>query len=371
MLSVAEQYALGLQAGKIAKQIHGIHVPQPQEDWAIRFNRRIDQIIKDYNSCGVTFDGDDHMIACLENNRHLLNHRPQCFLVSDYNVINMKYEHGDLRIIDFERFELGDPWKEFDAIVWSAMASAQFATGQIDGYFDGEPPAEFFQLLAVYIASLVLSLSTTWAVTSEFGRDVTLKLSQEVLKWFDHMKTPVPTWYLGGNMDHGIKTERLAIKPYGVSDQAAMIELLTNQEIKKSYMIPDFQTEEEAINMFKKLYAFSYDDKHYERGIYLNQQLIGFVNDVEIEDSVIELGYVIHPEYHNKGYATEMLQAVICELFHKGYSQIVTGAFDHNLASIQVMLKCGMSKLEKEDDITYHGESHHCHYYGIRIDKCS
>ena len=166
-------------------------------------------------------------------------------------------------------------------------------------------------------------------------------------------------------MDKVIKTERLEIKPYRYADQVSMIELLTNQEIKKSYMIPDFQTEEEASNMFKKLHTFSRNDKHFERGIYLNHQLIGFVNDVVIEEGVIELGYVINPEFHNKGYATEMLKAVISELFSKGFTQIVAGAFDNNSASIQVMLKCGMSKITKEDDINYHGVLHHCHYYAI------
>lgn len=166
-------------------------------------------------------------------------------------------------------------------------------------------------------------------------------------------------------MDKIIKTERLEIKPFQDIDQKMMIELLTNEEIKRSFMIPDFQTEEDVINMFKKIQGFSHSDNRFERGIYLNHQLIGFVNDVEIHDSVIELGYVIHPDFHNNGYATEMLKAVIKELFSKGFNQIVTGAFDDNLASINVMLKCGMSKISKEDDINYHGVSHHCHYYAI------
>jgi RimJ/RimL family protein N-acetyltransferase len=166
-------------------------------------------------------------------------------------------------------------------------------------------------------------------------------------------------------MDKIIKTKRLEIKPYKDDDQTAMIELLTNQEIKESFMIPDFRTEEEVIVMFKKLQAFSYSGEHYERGIYLNQQLIGFVNDVEISDGVIELGYVIHPMQKGRGYATEMLRAVIDELFRKGFHQIVAGAFENNAASIQVMQKCGMAKIEKEDDICYHGVLHHCYYYAI------
>ncbi|MNW05992.1 hypothetical protein D3C71_2023240 [compost metagenome] len=76
------------------------------------------------------------------------------------------------------------------------MASPHFATGQIYGYFDGEPPVDFFELLAVYITILLLSLTSSWAVSSELGRNATMKLAQDVLKWFDNMQNPIPTWYL-------------------------------------------------------------------------------------------------------------------------------------------------------------------------------
>lgn len=165
-----------------------------------------------------------------------------------------------------------------------------------------------------------------------------------------------------------IKTKRLEIKPYQDADQAAMIELLTNQEIKETFMIPDFQTEEAAIAMFHKLKAYSYSDEHYERGIYLNQQLIGFVNDVDVADGSIELGYVIHPAHKNMGYASEMLKAVIEDLFLHGYRQVVAGAFEENIASFQVMQKCGMKRIQKEDDINYRGVTHHCSYYSISRD---
>jgi len=162
-----------------------------------------------------------------------------------------------------------------------------------------------------------------------------------------------------------IKTKRLEIKQYQDTDQNAMIELLTNQKIKVNFMITDFETEKEAINMFKKLQAFSYSEEHYERGIYIDNKLIGFVNDVEIGDGVIELGYVIHPKHQNKGYASEMLKAVIDELLREGFHQIVAGAFDNNAASIQVMQKCGMKKISKEEDISYRGVLHHCYYYSV------
>lgn len=163
-----------------------------------------------------------------------------------------------------------------------------------------------------------------------------------------------------------IKTERLTLKPYSDKDRDAMIKLLTNSSIKKTFMIPEMKTEDERIQMFNKIKAFSFSDEHYEAGIFFNNILIGFINDVEICNDKIELGYVINPEYHNCGYATEALKAVIADLFERDFSEIVVGAFENNTSSIKVMIKCGMNQIEKQDDIEYQGLVHHCIYYSIK-----
>ena len=124
-----------------------------------------------------------------------------------------------------------------------------------------------------------------------------------------------------------IKTKRLSIQPFQEADCTGMVNLLCNEEIKKTFMIPDFATKSMAERLFHQFKEWSYEEARYERGIYLGDQLIGFVNTVEAEKSCIELGYVIHPAHHNHGYATEMLQAVIADLFEKGYHEICAGAF--------------------------------------------
>jgi len=196
LLSETEQYVLGFKSGEIARKMHTIPAPKTQEDWASRFNRKTDMKIQKYHECGLRFEGDDYVIAYIERNRHLLENRPQCFQHGDYHVGNMMLESGELKIIDFDRYDFGDPWEEFNRIVWSAAASPHFAAGQLRGYFGGEPPLEFFKLLAFYIASNTLS-SIYWAVP--FGSsdlNTMMKQAQDVLTWFDNMKNPVPTWYL-------------------------------------------------------------------------------------------------------------------------------------------------------------------------------
>lgn len=163
-----------------------------------------------------------------------------------------------------------------------------------------------------------------------------------------------------------IQTKRLTIKPYDDNDRENMIRLLTDETIRQTFMLPDFQSHEEAGAMFKRLLDYSYSDDHYERGIYRDNQLIGFVNDVEIKDRRIEIGYVIHPDHHNRGYATEVLEAVISDLFSMGFEEVATGTFADNAASRRVMEKCGMNLIEKTDDIQYRGGLHRCVFYSIK-----
>lgn len=197
-LTDAEQYAYGLEAGKILKIIHSIPAPDIQPEWETRFNAKMDRKIKMYNDCPVKFDGAEDFIAYIEASRHLLKGRPQSFQHGDYHVGNMMIENGKIIVIDFDRYDYGDPWEEFNRITWCAQCSPLFASGMVNGYFDGEVPMEFWRLLALYISSNMLS-SIPWAIPyGEREIQTMLKQAEDVLSWYDHMHNPVPTWYSEG-----------------------------------------------------------------------------------------------------------------------------------------------------------------------------
>ena len=146
-------------------------------------------------------------------------------------------------------------------------------------------------------------------------------------------------------------------------DRERMLDILTSEKVNKTYMIPDFPEREAAVPLFQRLMDMSQSGSKYVRAIDLDGGLIGFVNQVDLEDQTIELGYVIHPDFHGMGYMTQALKLAIGEMFDKGYTQIITGAFSTNAASIRVMKKCGMTKLDKTDEIEYRGVTHTCVYY--------
>ncbi len=163
-----------------------------------------------------------------------------------------------------------------------------------------------------------------------------------------------------------IKTPRLELKPFSGSDRTGLAALLVNEAIKETFMIPDFADPESLEKMVTVFLERSCSEAHFIRGIYSDGALIGFVNDVEIDQGCIELGYVIHPIHWGKGFATEMLHAVIPVLLGKGYFGVKTGAFCENIASIRVMEKCGMQKCPYQERIEYRGNVHTCVYYEIR-----
>lgn len=162
-----------------------------------------------------------------------------------------------------------------------------------------------------------------------------------------------------------LHTDRLSLRTLEDTDQGAAINILTNDIVKQTYMLPDFKNPAEAAALFQRLKDYSVGQEHYIRGIYLQNTLIGFFNDVQIRDNSIELGWALHPDNHNRGYATEALKCVIADLFRLGFETVTAGAFSENIASIRVMEKAGMCRLPQEEEIAYRGKNHHCIYYSI------
>jgi len=173
--SKKQQYSYGVEAGSILRKIHSLPVTEVREDWESFYNRKIDDKIAKYKECPVQYKNGQIFIDFLNANRELLKDRPQVF------------QHG---------FDLGDPWEEFNRIVWSAQVSPSFASGMIDGYFDDKVPDLFWKLLAIYILSNIVG-SLPWAVpygTEEIA--VMQNQAKEILEWYEDMSQIIPSWYL-------------------------------------------------------------------------------------------------------------------------------------------------------------------------------
>lgn len=166
-----------------------------------------------------------------------------------------------------------------------------------------------------------------------------------------------------------IQTERLCLKPYSSEDAGRLAEFFKNEEISKTFMVPEFESEKQIEDLVHKLIGFSQieDKGHLEYGIYCDNVMIGFVNDCGIEEDTIEIGYVIHPDYKGHGYATEAVLAIVEELREMGFQKVMAGFFEENTASRRVMEKAGMQLSDLVEEEEYRGIIHKCYYCEINF----
>ena len=195
-LSEAQQYDLGMQAGKALRLVHSLPAPAIADTWESRYFSIIDKRLESFHLYGDPFDGDKIILEYLDNNRQLLAQRPQHRHHGDYHEGNMILSpDGELRIIDWHTVDfdnIGDPWYEFNRL---DCTMPHFAAGQLCGYFNGEPPKEFWKLLAYYQAASAIT-SIAWAkyhAPEELSR--IMQLNRDILTWYDNFHRVVPSWY--------------------------------------------------------------------------------------------------------------------------------------------------------------------------------
>ena len=161
------------------------------------------------------------------------------------------------------------------------------------------------------------------------------------------------------------RTNRLEIRPIDPADKDYVIDLLTDETVGKTYMLPEYKCREEAAPLFQRLVQMSREDGRYVAGVYLDGRFIGMMNETEIQGKQIEMGYAYLPAYYNRGFATEAFSGAICYLLDRGFETVLAGAFAENPASLRVMEKCGMTRQSYTDELEYRGLTHTCIYYAI------
>lgn len=153
-----------------------------------------------------------------------------------------------------------------------------------------------------------------------------------------------------------IPTPRLLLRPLEDADAADVTALLCDGQINQTYMLPDFSAPEEALPLFRRLRDLSRAPDHLIYGAELQGRIIGYLNDVRLENNGLEVGYVMSPAHWNRGYCTEMLAAVRDALFRLGFAALRAGYFEGNHASRRVMEKCGLRPTGETETIAYRGK---------------
>ncbi len=155
-----------------------------------------------------------------------------------------------------------------------------------------------------------------------------------------------------------IKTERLILRPFKLSDLDNFYEYAKNPDVGPNAGWPPHKSKDDSLVILKK---FIEHKKTF--AITLNSKVIGSIGiELYKEDELKELdnlkareiGYVLSKDYWGMGIMTEAVKAVIDYLFNKvGLDVIVCGHFVQNDRSRRVQEKCGFKhyKLIKYENI--------------------
>lgn len=195
-LSEEEQYRLGRLAGSILKKIHSIPVDEEDIPASTKTDRKIMQLEK-YELSDVRIENDETAIKYVKENIHKIWKEKPVYQHGDFHPGNLVYmENGEIGVIDFNRWEIGDPYEEFYKLEsFARELSIPYCIGQIKEYFDDNVPDDFWDILAVYVAHASL-FSIKWA--EKFGQSDVEAMSARckiALKDYDHFKRNIPLRY--------------------------------------------------------------------------------------------------------------------------------------------------------------------------------
>lgn len=195
-ISEEEQYQLGYQAGKILKKIHSIKVRKEDIPEETKIKKKLFQLSR-YETSDVRIENDEAVVQYVKDNINQIWKKDPTYLHGDFHPGNLIYmEDGSIGVIDFNRWEVGDPYEEFYKLEsFARELSIPYCIGQIKAYFDNNVPEQFWITLAVYVAHASL-YSIKWA--EKFGQEEIDGMTAKCLQAFDdynYFKRNVPVWY--------------------------------------------------------------------------------------------------------------------------------------------------------------------------------
>lgn len=194
-LSDEDAYLLGVEAGKILKEIHKLEIEEQSISWWDKYLPKMERKINALLESSMQIPLQEKLIKFYRDNVYLMKNRPMCFCHGDYHLGNMIVNNGKIGIIDFDKCGVTDPYDELKPFCWNTMESEYFETGLIDGYFDYNIPDDFFKILKYYTIESMIS-HLPWAVN--FGEEEVIimkKINELQMKWWNNFNLDIPTWY--------------------------------------------------------------------------------------------------------------------------------------------------------------------------------
>ncbi|MBO4325535.1 MAG: phosphotransferase [Lachnospiraceae bacterium] len=194
--SEEEQYRLGRKAGEILKKIHSVPLESEDIPQKTKQEKKLMQLGR-YENSNLRIADDETAIQYVKDNIGQIWQQPPVYMHGDFHPGNLIYmADGSIGVIDFNRWEVGDPYEEFYKLEsFGTEISIPYCIGQIDAYFSDNVPEDFWKANAVYVAQASL-FSIKWA--EPFGQkdiDGMVRRAKKAFADFDGFRRIVPKWY--------------------------------------------------------------------------------------------------------------------------------------------------------------------------------
>ncbi|WP_010269149.1 GNAT family N-acetyltransferase [Paenibacillus senegalensis] len=144
-------------------------------------------------------------------------------------------------------------------------------------------------------------------------------------------------------MKVNIKTSRLLVRNFQTGDWQALYEYTSDEQVMK--FLPEYVFTEQNAQHFVQKHSGD-EARCFAVCLTDEQRLIGHISfHKHFGDHTYEIGWVFHPAYCNKGYATEAAKAMLRHGFEQlQLHRIIATCQPENIASHRVMEKIGMRR---------------------------
>lgn len=189
-----ENYELGIQFGKILKNIHFKNLKTPNKDWNSYVVTSVNLLLYRHGLIEYKDDKDYILIDYLKENSYLTKNTTNNLLYNNLSDKNIRvYENDKLDIRGLKKLNYGDGISDFVEINRIAINYPDFSRGCIYGYKEGKSlPRKFFRLLIFYQVYAILK--SLLDIRENKKSYLSLEETEEIIKMYDEFSVIYPEW---------------------------------------------------------------------------------------------------------------------------------------------------------------------------------
>jgi len=144
-----------------------------------------------------------------------------------------------------------------------------------------------------------------------------------------------------------IITKRTVIRPIKLTDEPDLFEIYSKPEVFEHFGSGVYSRERHITSIKKAVANWSGRGQGDLVAEYSGKAIARLIL-FPIEAEEFEIGYVLHPQYWGKGFATEIASALLEHVFSLGADEVKACARESNTISLKIILGLGFRESHRE-----------------------